>query len=454
MLCIAIILPKSAKKATPASSNTGYIIDHDDGYVFNTNSVHTTPPTSGFLPLLLSFLCAFLFDIAEALAIMAFDEVLDHGSSLIFSVTQRALSRAVTFVTRRLQVFIPPRRAEVGEASTQTPQPQPVPEQLPHNTSTSESNIQALTDLQADLAGKEAQIAALTKTAKAKSDEIAALGQENARFSTNLRAILDPDGRNSDTEDLILVASGLNQQLRSRTRALEKKSEKIRKENREKEEEALETAARLTAGLEAEVTVLQEPTLGKESRDEEVKEAARKLSEAEKKAEAEAARAAELEGNLEKAQKAGEELRTKAERVEVVEKKAEEEERRVTELTQKLTKAQTDAEVLRNTAGRVEAAEKTAKEEATKAAELTQTLTTTRGEVEGLRNTAGRVGTVESSAAELRRNLRETREEADEEKRSNGRLIAKLAKTEEAVKRMEREATDIRRLEVGVGEGS
>lgn len=72
----------------------------------------------------------------------------------------------------------------VGEAPKQTPQAesqaegpgsenqgsdaegaQPAPEELTLNTSTPESNAQALTDLQADLAGKDAQIAALTKTA-------------------------------------------------------------------------------------------------------------------------------------------------------------------------------------------------------------------------------------------------------------------------------------------------
>ncbi len=119
----------------------------------------------------------------------------------------------------------------------------------------------------------------------------------------------------------------------------------------------------------------------------------------------------------------------------------------MTELTQDLTTAQGDAKVLRNMAWRVEAAEKKATEEATRVTELAQNLTTARGQAEEFRNTAKRVGTVESTVAELEHNLREAREEANEERRSNGRLIAKLEKTEEELKKKEREATDIRHLE-------
>ncbi len=146
LLCMAPIFPKSEKKTTPMS-NTGYIIDHDDGDNFNTHRVVTASQSSGFRPLILSFLIAVIFDIAELMTEMAFDWALDHGFSLILAVIERAFSRAVTFAARLLQASNPRRRAVVGEAPEQTTQPQPAPEELATNTSTSESNAQALTDL-------------------------------------------------------------------------------------------------------------------------------------------------------------------------------------------------------------------------------------------------------------------------------------------------------------------
>ena len=102
LLCMALILPKSEKRTTPVS-NISYIIDHDDGDVYNTHPVIVTPQTSGVLSLIIAFLTALLFDIGELLANMAIDWVLDNGISPTLTVIERAFSRAVTFATRLLQ---------------------------------------------------------------------------------------------------------------------------------------------------------------------------------------------------------------------------------------------------------------------------------------------------------------------------------------------------------------
>ena len=449
LICMAIIFPKSERKTTPVSNTTGYIIDHDDGDIHITHPI-LTPQTS---PFILTFLTGLLFDIGEVLVNMTFEWVLDNGIPPTLTVIGRAFSQATTFAARLLRASNPRRRAVVGEATERMPQAEPeaegpggedqgsnaeglhpAPEESPNDTATIESNEQALVDLRVESAEKDAQIAILIKSAKVNSDKFASISQENAEFTRDLRLALDPYHRSSPTADFILLANSLNQQLRSRTRALEKRSENVRNWEREKEQKKPRSA---------------------DARDEEVKEAAAKLEKAENKAEAEAARAAELEGNLEEARNAAQELQNAAERAEVAEKKVKEEAARVTELTQNLSTAQSEAEALRNTARSVAAAEKKkAEEEGTRVAELTQNLSTAQSDAEALRDTAGRVAAAERKAeekatrmSELVQNLSEAREAADEERRSNDRLIAKLEKTEEELKKKKGEVTHVRRLE-------
>ena len=86
----------------------------------------------------------------------------------------------------------------------------PSPGEIPDSTPSLPTNDQALADLQAELAEKASQILTLTEASEQNSDDIADLNRRNDshnRLMETLRTSLDPQGLHTPTTDIVMLAN-------------------------------------------------------------------------------------------------------------------------------------------------------------------------------------------------------------------------------------------------------
>ncbi|KAF6238628.1 hypothetical protein HO173_003134 [Letharia columbiana] len=258
LLCMAVILPKVEKIATPVA-NTGYIID-----TIEDNNIHsimvspvTTPPTTGFLSLLISLFTTALAVLGDELINVAAIWMLTNGLLPSLRIIKRLVTWTGTSIHR---LFRAPRHVISGDTTPEeevtngdptdgthrstpsqttsageddedewfdTQESRPSPGEIPDNTPLPPTNDQALADLRAESAGKDAEIAMLAKAVSGKSDTIVTLDQRSSRLMGNLRATLDPQGLYPSRTDVVAMANDLTLDFNRVSRKLERKKEEL-----------------------------------------------------------------------------------------------------------------------------------------------------------------------------------------------------------------------------------
>ncbi|KAL9070524.1 MAG: hypothetical protein Q9161_004821 [Pseudevernia consocians] len=279
MLCIALFVPKIEKTIMP-TSNRAIIIDHadnDDVPTINTLPITTppttTPPTSGFLLYLLAFLAPALSVIGDELLNMAFIYMLNNGLLPFVTVIKRFFFRIFPSESQEAsnqtrQPNLPAEEDNDDHMRFDTVESQPASEDIPNNT-------QALIDLRAESADKDAKIVTLTRDAKQND-------RQNGRLMSNLRDALNPRGLYTSTTDIVLMATHLTNDFKRVSRKIRRQKKQLKiaqdlPENRQlaDKDAQISTLSAENSTLKNRVMGLEVGQLGSVQAVKDVKEAAR-----------------------------------------------------------------------------------------------------------------------------------------------------------------------------------
>ena len=223
----------------------------------NTNLPLTTPPDTGILPFILSFLAMVASVLGDELIDIAAIYFLNKGLLPSLMAVRRLTVMVGTSATRLCRSFLPLGRVHDGDATEETRQfasPEataaeedddderfdaevslPSSEENPDSTPISPTNEELLAELRAEASEKDVRIADLSKAAETKSGIIEDLDQRNSRLMGNLRTALDPIGLYTPTTDIVVMANDVRSDYNRASKKIERQKQEL-KEARDRQE--------------------------------------------------------------------------------------------------------------------------------------------------------------------------------------------------------------------------
>ena len=276
LICVALLFPRSEKSPTP-TGNTGYIIDtadaiqYDRPYAIRVGPI-TPPAATGPLPYLQSFLAAILAILGDGVLEFIASYLCSKVPPLLMTILKRVIIFICITTLRGLGVRVratdvnanntPPPTNTIDESSrSPPPQPtttpaddddewfdaetsQPAPENRPEIAPAPPTDTQAVIDLRAESAAKDAQIAALSRDAETKSDTIAMRDRQKNSLMSALRKALDPERLYPANTDIVTLASDIASDVKRVSRKVDRQKSELAEARRRQENGKLAENAR------------------------------------------------------------------------------------------------------------------------------------------------------------------------------------------------------------------
>ena len=276
LICVALLFPRSEKSPTP-TGNTGYIIDtadaikYDRPYAIRVGPI-TPPAATGPLPYLHSFLATILALLGDGVLEFIASYLCSKVPPLLMTILKRVIIFICIATLRGLGVRVratdvnanntPPPTNTIDESPrSPPPQPtttpaddddewfdaetsQPAPENRPENAPALPTDTQAVIDLRAESAAKDAQIAALSRDAETKSDTIAMRDRQKNSLMSALRKALDPERLYPANTDVVTLASDIASDVKRLSGRVDRKKTELAEARRRQENGKLAENAR------------------------------------------------------------------------------------------------------------------------------------------------------------------------------------------------------------------
>lgn len=264
---MATVFPIMSKVPSKLLNPAALVIDASTDYATiaavsglqnnNTNLPLTTPPDTGILPFILSFLAMVASVLGDELIDIAAIYFLNKGLLPFLMAVRRLTVMVGTSATRIFRSLLPRGRVHDGDATDETRQSVslgataaseddddewfdaeeslPSSEENPNSTPISPTNEELLAELRAEASEKDAQIATLSKAAETKNDIIEDLDQRNSCLMGNLRNALDPIGLYTPTTDIVVMANDVRSDYNRASKKIERQKKEL-KEARDRQE--------------------------------------------------------------------------------------------------------------------------------------------------------------------------------------------------------------------------
>ncbi len=276
LICVALLFPRSEKTPTP-TGNTGYIIDtadaiqYDRPYAIRVGPI-TPPAATGPLPYLQSFLAAILAILGDGVLEFIASFLCSKAPPLLMTILKRVIIFICITTLRGLGVRVratdvnanntPPPTNTIDDSSRSTPpqstttppddddewfdaeSSQSPHENRPEDAPALPTDTQAMIDLRAESAAKDAQIAALSREAENKNYSISLRDRQKNSLMSDLRKALDPEKLYPANTDVVTLASDIARDVKRVSRKVDRKKTELADARRRQENGKLAENAR------------------------------------------------------------------------------------------------------------------------------------------------------------------------------------------------------------------
>ncbi len=276
LICVALLFPRSEKTPTP-TGNTGYIIDtadaiqYDRPYAIKVGPI-TPPAATGPLPYLHSFLATILALLGDGVLEFIASFLCSKAPPLLMTILKRVIIFICITTLRGLGVRVratdvnanntPPPTNTIDDSSRSTPpqstttppddddewfdaeSSQSPHENRPEDAPALPTDTQAMIDLRAESAAKDAQIAALSREAENKNYSISLRDRQKNSLMSDLRKALDPEKLYPANTDVVTLASDIARDVKRVSRKVDRKKTELADARRRQENGKLAENAR------------------------------------------------------------------------------------------------------------------------------------------------------------------------------------------------------------------